>query len=176
MNAIGTSQGEFGRSEAGKRALLDPLDPPFFFCVLMGGMTLCYTVSMENFTWYATLIKPTWAPPAWLFGSVWSVLYIIIALSFAHVFYRVYQGEIPLFIGALFALNLVSNLIFTPLQFGLQSNVLASIDIIVVLVSLVLALYYVYPYAAWVMYVNLPYLLWVIFATILQLTITYLNW
>lgn len=131
---------------------------------------------MESYSWYATLIKPTWAPPAWLFGPVWSVLYVIIAVSFTYVFYKAYTGEVPYWIAGIFLLNLVANAIFTPLQFGLQSNLLAAIDIVVVLGTLAGALYFIYPYFPWVAYVNIPYLCWVSFATILQFTITYLNW
>ncbi len=131
---------------------------------------------MEQYTWYATLIKPTWAPPAWIFGPVWTVLYAIIAVTFSYVFYKAYMGEVPYWIAGIFLLNLIANALFTPLQFGLESNLLAAIDIVVVLGSLVAALYLIYPYAPWVTYANVPYLLWVSFATVLQFTITYLNW
>ena len=39
---------------------------------------------MNTTTWYATLLKPTWAPPSWVFGPIWSVLYAIIAISFGY--------------------------------------------------------------------------------------------
>lgn len=74
-----------------------------------------------------------------------------------------------------FILNLVFNFAFTPLQFGLQNNLLASIDILLVLGTIVWAGFVIYPYFPWVVYVNIPYLLWVSFASVLQLTITYLN-
>jgi tryptophan-rich sensory protein len=130
----------------------------------------------ESYTWYATLIKPTWAPPSWLFGPVWSVLYAVIFVSFGYVFYKTYAGVVPYTVALPFVLNLLFNFAFTPLQFGLKSNVLASIDIFLVLATLVWALSAIYPYAKWVALVNMPYLLWVCFATVLQLTITYLNW
>jgi tryptophan-rich sensory protein len=130
----------------------------------------------ESYTWYATLIKPSWAPPSWLFGPVWSVLYAIIAVSFGFVFYKTYLGVIPFWVALPFFLNLIFNVAFTPLQFNLKSNALASADILLVLITLVWALYAIYPYAKWVALVNIPYLLWVSFATVLQLTITYLNW
>jgi tryptophan-rich sensory protein len=75
-----------------------------------------------------------------------------------------------------FALNLVFNAIFTPLQFNLRSNVLAAIDIILVLGTLVWAMVAVFPHVKWIAYAQVPYLLWVCFATVLQLTITYLNY
>jgi tryptophan-rich sensory protein len=132
---------------------------------------------MNNaYPWYQTLIKPSWAPPSWLFGPVWSVLYIIIAVSFSYVGLMFFRREISFLVFLPFVLNIVFNLIFTPLQFWLKNNTLAAIDILLVLGSLFWALYAIYPKAPWVTYVNIPYLLWVCFATTLQLTITYLNW
>ena len=131
---------------------------------------------METYSWYQSLIKPLWAPPSWVFGPVWTVLYIIIAISFGTVFYKAFTGKLPWIVALPFVLNLVFNFAFTPLQFGLKNNLLASVDILLVLGTLIWALLAIWPYARWITYVNTPYLLWVSFATILQLTITYLNW
>ena len=130
---------------------------------------------MNEKFWYLELIKPNWAPPAWIFGPVWSVLYIIIFVSFGTVFLKVFRGELPYLIALPFTLNLLFNLFFTPLQFGLQNNELATLDILLVWFTLSWSLFVVYPYVPWVTFINLPYLFWVIFATGLQLTIRYLN-
>jgi tryptophan-rich sensory protein len=130
---------------------------------------------MNTYNWYENLIKPSWAPPSYLFGSVWSILYLIIFASFGTVFYQVAIGRIPLIIALPFVLNLVFNAAFSPLQFGLRNNVLASLDIILLLITLIWAMIAIWPYLRWVTYVSIPYLLWVSFATILQLSITYLN-
>lgn len=131
---------------------------------------------METARWYETLIKPEWAPPAWLFGPVWTVLYAIIFATFSYVAYQYFKGALPFVVFLPFILNIIFNLIFTPIQFGLQNNLLAVIDIILVLATLVWALLVIFPYAPWVSYLNIPYLLWVSLATILQINITYLNW
>ncbi len=134
--------------------------------------------SMNAYNWYSQLIRPTWSPPSWLFGPVWTVLYAIIAVSFGTVFYKAFTKEIPWMVAVPFALNLLFNLIFTPIQFGLKNNLLAAIDILLVLATLVWALYSIWntvPELRWVVYSNVPYLIWVSFATTLQLTITYLN-
>jgi tryptophan-rich sensory protein len=126
--------------------------------------------------WYQTLVRPDWAPPAWLFGPVWTVLYAMIAVSFGYVFYRFFKGNIPFWVILPFALNLLFNFSFTYFQFGLQNNLLASVDILLVLATIVWAGWVIFPFYSWVVYVNIPYALWVSFATALQLTITYLNW
>lgn len=130
---------------------------------------------MNTYNWYSKLIKPTWAPPAWLFGPVWASLYTLIAISFGKVFYMALQKQIPLIITLPFVLNIIFNLAFTPLQFGLQSNLLAAVDILLVLITLIWAMIAIYQYAQWITYIQIPYLVWVAFATTLQLTITYLN-
>lgn len=126
--------------------------------------------------WYQEIIRPEWAPPAWLFGPVWSILYIIIAISFIYVFIKIYKKEIPKYLALPFVLNIFFNIIFSPIQFGLQNFLLASIDIILVLITLVWAQISIYKYAKWVALINIPYLLWVCFATVLQITVTILNY
>jgi tryptophan-rich sensory protein len=133
---------------------------------------------MNTYNWYSTLIKPTWAPPSWLFGPVWTFLYAVIAISFGTVFYKAFTKQIPFFVAVPFALNLLFNFIFTPIQFGLRNNLLAAVDILLVVGTLVWAMYSVWyhaPNIRWVVYANIPYLLWGTFATVLQLTVTYLN-
>ncbi len=131
---------------------------------------------MESSTWYLELKKPSWAPPGSLFGPVWSVLYILIFLSFGTVFYQTATGLLPRVVAIPFILNLVFNFSFTYFQFRLKNNLLASADILLVLVTLIWAMLIVWPYLSWITLINIPYLLWVIFASALQLTITRLNY
>ena len=130
---------------------------------------------MERYDWYQSLIKPSWAPPSKVFAPVWTILYILIVVSFGAVGYKIAVGELPLVIALPFFLNLIFNFSFTPLQFGLKNNFLAALDILLVLGTLIWLMIEIYSYIPWVAVINLPYLLWVAFATVLQLTITYLN-
>ena len=130
---------------------------------------------MDSSNWYLALKKPSWAPPGSVFGPVWSVLYILIFLSFGTVFYQAAKGALPWIVTLPFILNLIFNFSFTYFQFGLKNNFLASVDIVLVAVTLIWAMTMIWSYLNWVALVNIPYLLWVLFATALQLTITSLN-
>jgi tryptophan-rich sensory protein len=130
---------------------------------------------MNRYNWYSQLIKPSWSPPAWIFGPVWAFLYVLIAISFGKVFLMFFQKKVPFIVILPFILNIIFNFAFTPLQFGLKNNFLAAVDVILILVTLVWAIIAIYPHVRWVAYIQIPYLLWVSFATVLQLTITYLN-
>ena len=86
-----------------------------------------------------------------------------------------WRKEIALLVTLPFILNIIFNLAFTPLQFGLKNNLLAAIDIILILITLAWAMIAIYQYAPWITYMQIPYLTWVSIATVLQLSITYLN-
>ena len=130
---------------------------------------------MTTSNYYKELKKPSWAPPARLFGPVWMVLYIIIFISFGYVIYLYFKDIFPFIILLPFILNLIFNFAFTPIQFRLKNNGLATIDIFLTIITLLWALYAIYPYASWVSYVNILYALWGIFATALQFTIMLAN-
>ena len=131
--------------------------------------------STSSAAWYAQLAKPFFAPPSWVFGPVWTLLYIVIAISFGFVLVQYLRRRLPLAALLPFFFNLLFNVAYTPLQFGLKNNALASVDILLVLGTLVWALLAIRRQFAWVAWVNLPYLVWVAFATVLQLSITWLN-
>jgi len=124
---------------------------------------------------YMNFVRPDWAPPAWIFGPVWAVLYVIIAVSFAAVFWSIWKKEIPGRVAVPFVLNLIFNFAFTWIQFGLENNPLAFVDIVLVLITIVWLMKVIWPYKKWVAYAQVPYLIWVSFATLLQASVTYLN-
>lgn len=133
---------------------------------------------MNNYNSYSELIKPTWAPPSWIFGPVWTVLYMIITYSITVLIYKAITKQIPWIILLPFILNIIFNIAFTPIQFGLKNNTLAAIDIVLVLITLIWTMIVLWKSKYGLqnlMYINIPYLLWVIFATYLQLTVTWLN-
>lgn len=124
---------------------------------------------------YAGYRKPGWAPPSWVFGPVWTVLYVIIAITFGRVAYLYATGVVPLAVAWPFLANLVFNIAYTPLQFRFRNYVLASVDVLLVFATLFYAMYSIYSFEPWIAYANIPYLLWTAFASVLQLTVTYMN-
>lgn len=130
---------------------------------------------MKTYQQYGTYKKPSWAPPGWVFGPVWTVLYVLIAVSYGFVGYLYFTHAISFVVVLPFMLNIVFNLAFTSIQFGLRNFALGVVDILLVLLTLVWALWVMYPFAPWIAYMNIPYLAWVSFATVLELAVFSLN-
>lgn len=125
---------------------------------------------------YDKMNKPSWAPPAWLFPLVWIVLYILIVISFGYLFWLGAQGKVSWNVMIPLILNLVFNVLYFPLQFWFKSTILATIDVYLVLATLIWAMVMIWmeaPEDSWTAYVLIPYLLWVIFACVLQTVIAY---
>jgi benzodiazapine receptor len=126
--------------------------------------------------WYNSLDKPSWTPAPATIGLIWQILYPIIVVTFGFVFVQAVRRKVPWFVALPFAINLVANLIFTPIQFGMRNLPLASVDILVVLGTIVWMIVAVWPHHRWVTLAQMPYLVWVATATVLQLSIMAMNW
>lgn len=126
-------------------------------------------------TWYNSLQKPDWTPAPATIGTIWSILYPVIIITFVFVYVQVARKKIPPAIAFPFTVNLVANLVITPIQFSLRSLPLASIDILIVWLSLIWAIAAIRKYHLWVAVAQVPYLIWVTIATVLQLSITLMN-
>lgn len=124
---------------------------------------------------YQSIEKPFFAPPDWVFGVAWSIIYPLIALAFVYALYLVSKKKLPAYLIGIFLVNIAANLLYTPIQLGLESLWPASLDILLILGTLVFFEYKVFRYSKLVFLLLLPYLLWGAFATILQLTITFTN-
>jgi translocator protein len=126
--------------------------------------------------WYNSLAKPSWTPQPATIGRIWQILYPVILLSFGYVFVQAFRGKVGWRVAAPFAINLIANLIFTPIQFGLRNLPLAALDILVVWVTIIWSMIAIWQHSKWVSLAQVPYLIWVSIATVLQLTITIWNW
>lgn len=88
---------------------------------------------------------------------------------------ELYRNNIGFIIVLPFILNIIFNILFTPIQFKLRNNVLTSIDILLLIITLVWLMVSIYTYYPWVTYIQIPYLLWGLFAFGLQISITVMN-
>lgn len=126
-------------------------------------------------TWYATLNQPPFAPPNWLFGPVWTVLYALLGVS-AYLVWRQYRfNKQALRFWYYFTLQLILNLLWTPLFFGLQWVAVAAAEILVLWYFIYLTIKEGCRLSVWSSYLLVPYLAWVTFASLLNLSILILN-
>ncbi len=126
---------------------------------------------MDWMTWYQGLEKPSWTPSPGTIGLIWQCLYPIIFVTFGVVFFRVWKRTLPVWCAWPFLINLIANLLFTPIQFGLRNLTLASLDILIVWVTILWMMAVIWKHARWIALAQIPYLIWVSLATILQLSI-----
>lgn len=124
-------------------------------------------------TWYATLVKPDWQPPNWLFGPVWLTLYTLMGIAL----YLVWTGKAKNRDSALaiFAIQLVLNAVWSIIFFGQQNPQSAFVEILVLWLAIATSIWQfskINKRAAWLL---VPYILWVSFAAVLNYSIWQLN-
>jgi len=124
---------------------------------------------------YTNYKRPPLSPPPYLFGTVWPLLYLLIIISYGYIFWQAINGNIAGSLTIPFIINLIANGLFTYFQFKLKNNLLATLDIIVVLATIIISTIVIWPIYHWIVYLQIPYLLWVTFATYLQIGVTVLN-
>ncbi|HVK37015.1 MAG TPA: TspO/MBR family protein, partial [Candidatus Kapabacteria bacterium] len=121
-----------------------------------------------------TLRKPEWQPPGYLFGPVWTTLYILLIIS-ASIAWHSTSGQHRTSIMILYALNGALNLAWSFIFFRSRSPLVAGMDIIGVLLSIIWIIVRVWPISPVAAGLLIPYLLWVAFATVLNWTIVRMN-
>ncbi len=125
--------------------------------------------------WYYALHKPSWQPPDWLFGPVWTLIYGLTALAGVKVWNRIADRERRLRMMALFALNALLNVLWSELFFGQRRPDWALSEVVPFWLSILVLLVLVFPVTRTGGWALVPYLLWVLFAGILNLAIVRLN-
>ena len=142
-------------------------------CFAAGGIGgLATTQGLD--AWYDTLNKPTWNPPSWIFAPVWTTLYGLMGIAVWLVWRGGTREQVRPAI-TLFIVQLLLNGVWSVLFFGLQSPVVALVEIVVLWLAIVATTVFFFrrsPIAGGLM---TPYLLWVSFASLLNFTIWNLN-
>lgn len=128
-----------------------------------------------DFNWYNSLNKPLFTPPSWLFGPVWTTLYILIAISGIIIFKNGFKNKKIKPALKFFSLQLILNLIWSPIFFGLHQISLAFIIILFMwyfIYQTIKSFEKINKLASYLLY---PYLIWVTIAGVLNLSVLLLN-
>jgi len=124
--------------------------------------------------WFATLNRPSFAPPNWLFGPAWTTLYLLMGISLFMI-WTLDAGKERKQAIFIFLLQLLFNFAWSFFFFYFKMIGVALIDIVVLWISIIVMLRLFYKLKPWAAYINIPYLLWVSFATVLNAAYYFLN-
>lgn len=124
--------------------------------------------------WYAGIAKPSWNPPNWVFGPVWTFLYVSMAVAAWLVFIQRHKKPVRLAL-AVYALQLLLNALWSFLFFGLHRMGLAFAEIIILEALIVLTAILFWPLSRAAAMLFVPYIAWVAFASLLNFTLWRLN-
>ena len=143
-------------------------------CEAAGLASTPFTVSVVK-TWYQTLDRPFFSPPNWIFGPVWTILYLMMGISFYLIWSKGVKDKKAKEAIYIFLLQLFLNFLWSILFFGLKSPPAALIEIIILWFAILVTIIKFKPISKPAAYLLIPYLLWVSFAAILNFSIVILN-
>ncbi|NJD52450.1 MAG: tryptophan-rich sensory protein [Candidatus Methanoperedens sp.] len=126
-------------------------------------------------TWYATLTKPSFAPPDWLFFPVWTTLFVMMGISLYLVWRRGLEGQQVKNALVIFAVQLILNVLWSAAFFGLRSPLSGLIEISILWISIAFTIMIFMKISRTAGLLLIPYLIWVSFAAILNFMIWRLN-
>lgn len=138
-----------------------------------GGIGSLATVSNIP-TWYAALEKPFFNPPNWVFGPVWTILYLLMGYSLYLIWTAPYAGS-KKWAYVTFGIQLVLNTMWSLVFFGLHAPWSGVIIIVLLLASIAATIKLFWPISKTAAYLLLPYVAWVTFATCLNTAVAWLN-
>lgn len=125
-------------------------------------------------SYYYSLDLPPLAPPSWIFGPMWTVLYILMGMAL-YFLTQMDERKLKRKLLTLFVIQFICNFLWSALFFNLQSNFIAAVDITILVIVLTILLYHLWLHFRLVMWLLVPYYLWVLFATLLNYSIYFLN-
>lgn len=150
----------------------------FFISILicqLAGLVGSFFTTPAIATWYATLIKPSFNPPNWLFAPVWTTLFLFMGIALYLIWQKDLKDKAVKFAMWLFGIQLVFNILWSVLFFGLQQPLLAFIEIIVLWILILLTIIKFYKLDKVAGILLIPYILWVSFAAVLNFSLWQLN-
>jgi len=125
--------------------------------------------------WYITLEKPFFAPPNWIFGPVWIILYFLMGVSLYIVWENELKSKTRNVFFVVFAIQLILNALWSFLFFGLKSPLLGLVDILILNALVVVTIFYAKRVSKYAAMLLIPYMVWIIIASVLNYAIMVLN-
>lgn len=161
-----------------------PVQTPFWLSTLglLGWIVLCFAAAgvgssftmPQIETWYAELEKPSFNPPNWVFGPVWSTLYLMMAVAVWLVWKNAGWVNAPHSLG-MWCFQLLLNTTWSVIFFGLENPELAAVEIVVLWISILLTIIAFWRHDQVAAFLMVPYLVWVSYAAVLNFSIAALN-
>lgn len=141
-------------------------------CLTLGTLSGFSTIDAIN-NWYQFLVKPSFNPPNWIFGPVWTLLYLTMGISLGIIWNSTNNGRKRAM--QLFAVQFVLNLCWSYLFFNLHALGIAYLEILSMLIAIIFTIFAFYKINKTAAILLIPYACWVLFASFLNLSIWYLN-
>jgi tryptophan-rich sensory protein len=161
-------------ADPGKPQSYGKLFAAVLLCLIVGSMGSLVTTTGSG-SWYESLEKPAFTPPNWVFGPVWTTLFILMGIAL----YLVWQSgterrEVQIAL-AVFGIQFALNVLWSFLFFGMQSPLLGLVDIVILWIMIAVTIVLFYQIRKIAGYLLIPYIVWVTIATALNYSIYILN-
>ncbi len=130
-----------------------------------------FTTSAYKEPWYSGITLPSYNPPSWVFGPVWSALYILMSIAI----WKAWNKTKDKLLLIIYFLHLFFNAIWSVIFFGFHNIGLALVDLIIILFFIILLMKIYYKISVTSLYLMVPYLIWTSYAFILNISIFLLN-
>ncbi|MGQ9628148.1 MAG: TspO/MBR family protein [Anaerolineae bacterium] len=143
-------------------------------CLLAGFIGSFFTTPSIP-TWYATLKKPPFTPPNWLFAPVWTTLFVLMGISAFLVWRRGLDDRLVRIALGIFGVQLILNILWSAMFFGLKSPLAGLIDISILWIVILLTIINFFKISQVAGFLLIPYILWVSFAAFLNFSLWRLN-
>lgn len=173
MKKTSTGKNKAVKNKSKKSRNIIVLIAAIIICQLAGAIGAIFTTP-KIATWYASINKPIFNPPNWIFGPVWTTLFLMMGFSL-YLIWISKSSKDRTFALCFFGMQLLFNIVWSVLFFGLQNPFLAFIEIIILWLAILLTIIYSYKVSKDASYLMIPYILWVSFAAVLNFAIYFLN-
>jgi tryptophan-rich sensory protein len=161
-------------ADPGKPQSYGKLIAAVLLCLVLGSMGSLVTATGSG-SWYESLEKPVFSPPNWVFGPVWTTLFILMGIALYFVWQSGTERRDVQIALAVFGIQFALNILWSFFFFGMQSPLLGLVDIVLLWIMIAVTIVLFYQIRKIAGYLLIPYIVWVTIATALNYSIYILN-